>query len=92
MRHIPEKEPKRTLGQISAFQQAEELRSLRALGTSAAEAGGAARAVSAGTGALIGSAGPASSEKAVEPPTEPVDKLAAWLLQQADLSSLEPDA
>jgi hypothetical protein len=96
VRHVPDEEPKRTLGQISAFQQAEELRSLRALAASAATAGGAgAETGAAGESTARGVSAESASqppETAGEPPAEPVDKLAAWLLKQADLSDLEPGA
>ena len=82
VRHIPEEEPKRGLGQISAFQQAEELGLLAALAASAAEAGG-------GPGAATAPGSAAGIEDVPQRPAEPVDKLAAWLLKQADLSDLE---
>lgn len=96
IRHLPEEEPRRALGQISAFQQVEELRSLRTLARSSAEAarvkgttGPAAE--TNGRGLSAESAGaPVPSE--IARAAEPVDKLAAWLLQQADLSDLEPGA
>jgi hypothetical protein len=91
VRRIPEEEPKKALGQISAFQQAEELGLLAALAASAAETGGdrgaSTGATSAGATAASGSA--AGAEAALQQPAEPVDKLAAWLLKQADLSDLE---
>ncbi len=91
VRHIPEEEPKRGLGQISAFQQAEELGLLAALAASAAETGGGpGAATGAGPAGAAGTSGPAAGIEAVpQRPTEPVDKLAAWLLKQADLSDLE---
>lgn len=90
VRHIPEEEPKRGLGQISAFQQAEELGLLAALAASAAETGGGPGAATGATTEATGASGPAAgTEDAPQKPAEPVDKLAAWLLKQADLSDLE---
>lgn len=91
---IPENEPKRSLGQISAFQQAEELGLLRDL---AARAGGppggtAAPAGGGGSGPAAVSADETAAARPTESaprPVEPVDVLAAWLLKQADLSDLE---
>jgi hypothetical protein len=71
--HLPEKEPKGSIGGLSGFQQAQELRQLKAL---------AARPAAAA--APAGEAGPAG-----QPLENPVDKLAAWLLTQADLSDVE---
>ncbi len=90
VRHIPKEEPKRGLGQISAFQQAEELGLLAALAASTTDTAGgpgpAAETGAAGTaGAPVSAAG---AEVPQQQPAEPVDKLAAWLLKQADLSDL----
>ena len=71
---LPESGPSKPLGGISAAQQGEELRQLKAL------CDGAGLGVSAGRDAT--SAGPPAGV------VEPVDKLAAWLLQQADLSDV----
>ncbi|MGD2135345.1 MAG: hypothetical protein PVF27_04255 [Gemmatimonadales bacterium] len=69
--HLPERPPRLTIGGKSGAQQAEELAQLRALAERpAAEAAEAA----GGAGAPVPPA-----------PADPVDKLAAWLLQQADL-------
>jgi hypothetical protein len=80
--HVPEGEPRRAIGSLSAAQQAEELRQLRALARrppasvpAAAVASGAPEAVAAATSA--------------PEPAEPVDKLAAWLLSQADMTNVE---
>jgi len=63
---VPEEDPKRSLGRISAFQQAEELRLLRVLT-------GATRSVGAGgDGAAGADAAPATD----------ADVLAAWILGQ----------
>lgn len=72
--HVPDKEPKLSVGGRSGSQQAEELRQLKAL--AAAPAGAAA-----GAPATTGPAAPAA-------PADPVDKLAAWLLGQANFSDL----
>jgi hypothetical protein len=71
---LPESGPSKPLGGISAAQQGEELRQLKAL------CDGAGSAVSADRDAA--GAGPPAGG------VEPVDKLAAWLLQQADLSDV----
>jgi len=72
--HMPTEEPRRTLGSISAFQQAEAMRHLADLsagwGLSAHET-----AVPSGDG----SSGPVPAATAA-------DKLAAWILRQADMS------
>ncbi len=75
--YLPEGQPKQPVGGISVRQQSDELEQLRALSTT-----GAAQAAPAAGAAA---AGPVESA-AVE---SPVDKLAAWLLSQADLSNLE---
>jgi len=64
---VPDKEPSRPIGRLTAFQQAEELRHLRDL----APATGAEKEV---------------AEPVV--PATPPDRLAAFLLHQADLSGL----
>jgi hypothetical protein len=68
--HLPEPSPLARAGR-SAFQQAEELRQLAAL--AARSPGPVPRAPSA------------SPDRAAAPAGEPVDRLAAWLLAQADL-------
>jgi hypothetical protein len=74
VQHMPTEEPKRPLGGISAFQQAEGLRHLQALaagwGLSTPEA-----AVPSGDGA-----------SAPAPSTSAADTLAAWILRQANIS------
>jgi hypothetical protein len=67
--HVPDKQPKQSLGGLSGFQQAQEVQQLVAL----------ARQPAAG----VIAAGEATQEAA--PLSDPVDKLAAWLLTQADL-------
>jgi hypothetical protein len=68
--YLPEKDPKGSIGGLSGFQQAQELRQLRALA-----------AQPAAQPAPAGEPGAAA-----EPLADPVDKLAAWLLTQADMS------
>ena len=70
---MPEKEPKLSVGGRSGSQQAEELRQLRAL----AAAPAVASAPAVGAGAVAPAA-----------PADPVDKLAAWLLSQANFSDM----
>ncbi len=74
--HLPATEPKMSVGGRSGSQQAEELRQLRALADSTAGTGPVAATDSAATPVT-----PAA-------PANPVDKLAAWLLSQADLSDV----
>ena len=74
--HMPETEPKRALGGISAFQQALGMRQLVAL---SARWGPEAPAQQAGSG---DGANPI-------PAGSSADKLAAWILRQADLSGLD---
>ncbi len=72
---VPDQEPRLTIGGKSGRQQTEELRQLKALASRPA----------------AGAPEPAASAAApVTPaaPADPVDKLAAWLLRQADLSDL----
>jgi hypothetical protein len=70
--HLPDTRPAKALGALSARQQQEELEQLRALARGPAAAGAPA-AGAAGTG-------PAA--------VNPVDRLATWLLSQADLKGL----
>jgi hypothetical protein len=70
VRHLPETEPAAALGGLGLFQQREELRQLRALSTPVAPV------VVAGKGADAG----------VVAAGDPAERLAAWLLSQADLS------
>jgi hypothetical protein len=72
--HLPEEAPKKALGGISVRQQTDELEQLKALASFVGQA-----------------AGPGEGEEAVAEQMvsdHPVDKLAAWLLSQADLSDL----
>ena len=84
--HVPDEAPARSLGSLTAFMQAEELRQLALLAESAA-APAATDAVSAHT-ASTGSAAdvPAGGRApaAVAPAPTEADVLAAWILQQAD--------
>jgi hypothetical protein len=73
---VPEQEPRMSLGGMSGSQQAEELRQLKELASRPAAATGSA------------AEGVVAAPKAPPPPMDPVDKLAAWLLTQADLSDL----
>ncbi|MEE9472175.1 MAG: hypothetical protein V3W32_10715 [Gemmatimonadota bacterium] len=86
---MPEEEPRRALGSISAFQQTEELRHLAALASrpTAAAAGAAAAGAAPGIGAPAAAAAQDGTA-----PMDPANKLAAWLLSQADLSDLESAA
>ncbi len=76
--HVPEEAPKRRIGGMSARQQREELEQLRSLAK-----GPAAAAEPAIAGAEAAAPLPAAAGD------DPVNKLAAWLLSQADLSDLE---
>jgi len=78
---MPEEKPRWSLGCISAFQQTEELRHLAALASRPAAAAAPGVGAAAATGAQDGTA-----------PMDPANKLAAWLLSQADLSDLESAA
>jgi hypothetical protein len=81
--HLPETEPGHALGQVSAFQQAEELRLLRSLAAGEPEP-------LAKTASQIPVADGTRASSGAEPPAQPVDVLAAWLLRQADLTDLDP--
>ena len=72
--HVPEEAPKKPVGGISIRQQIDELEQLKALASCAGQA----------------PAGAGGEEPAAERmiSDHPVDKLAAWLLSQADLSGL----
>lgn len=70
--YVPEDEPRVPRGPISAFRQAEDLGHLRTL---IAMAAGEPLAPAAAVGGTNGD----------EAPAEPADRLAAWLLQQADI-------
>jgi hypothetical protein len=72
--HMPEDGPSKALGGLSADQQRESLRQLAAL------AAQAAAPAPSGDGQAAAPAAPAT-------PADPVDRLAAWLLSQADLSN-----
>jgi len=67
---LPEKEPTRPLGSITAFQQVEEMRQLAALST-AVQAGGAVEVEVSKEGAA---------------PMDEAGQLASWLIHQASLS------
>lgn len=101
---VPDDEPRRMLGGLTPFQQREELRQLARLaaadtaggpspatGTAAASAdgaGGAEGAVAAPpAGGVVSPAGATVAAGAA--PADEAGRLAAWLLDQADLSALE---
>lgn len=67
-------EPKKAVGSLSVSQQAEELEQLRAL---------------AAKPPVVAAAPPEAATAEPQAPSDPVDKLAAWLLSQADLSGLD---
>lgn len=75
--YLPTDEPRKPLGSITASQQAEDLRQLKSLAATTARVsipGGREERVPTAAG---------------QPPTsDPADKLAAWLLSQADLSDV----
>jgi hypothetical protein len=73
--HLPEEAPKKAVGGVSVRQQTEELEQLRSLAGS--------------TGATEAEAEGEAAVAAQVISDNPVDKLAAWLLSQADLSSVE---
>jgi hypothetical protein len=73
---VPDDDPRVARGPISAFRQAEDLGHLRAL-VAMSETG--AMAPAAAVGGTNGD----------EAPAEPADRLAAWLLQQADIPTEE---
>ncbi len=75
---LPARDPRASVGGTSGAQQSEELRQLRQL--AARPESPPAPAPSPTTTAASGPAAPAA--------TDPADKLAAWLLAQADLSDL----
>jgi hypothetical protein len=74
--YVPEDDPRVARGSISAFRQAEDLGHLRAL---VAMSEARALAPAAAVGGTNGD----------EAPAEPADRLAAWLLQQADIPTGE---
>jgi hypothetical protein len=93
--HVPDEAPTRSLGSLTAFMQAEELRQLALLTDSAAAPAVAMESSSpdaaAAGSAATGTAGPAVQTPPAAPtvPTAPTDAdiLAAWILQQADAPS-----
>jgi hypothetical protein len=76
---VPPDDPTRPVGGVSMRQQVEELRQLTAL--AAGPASGAAGRAESPSGAAAGAA-------TLDAPADPVDKLAAWLLNQADLTDV----
>ncbi|UCF19259.1 MAG: hypothetical protein JSU87_15230 [Gemmatimonadota bacterium] len=75
--HAPEKEPRRSVGGRSVSQQKQELQQLLAMGKAPVEA--AASVADAAPVTAVAPSGPVSNQ---------VDKLAAWLLSQADLENI----
>ncbi len=75
---LPERSPRSPIGGLSVAQQVEELDQLRAL---------AERPTVSDSG--LGPPGTDVERVAAQPPVDPVDKLAAWLLRQADLADVE---
>jgi hypothetical protein len=87
--YLPDEEPRRRLGSLSAFQQAEELRQLAEMAAGAVGAAGTVGATSeSGSGAAPAVTGEEAVTAAASPGDDRVDRLAAWLLTQADLSDL----
>jgi hypothetical protein len=89
--HLPAAEPDAPLGDLTAFQQTEELRQLALLAALHA----ARAALATGNGAAAGTAAPAAASApaataapATTAPADggPAELLAAWILRQADLS------
>jgi hypothetical protein len=83
--YLPEEEPRRRLGSLSVFQQREELRQLAAM-KARSTSPSAAATPGAGAPSAAGPVEPTAA--AASPADERVDRLAAWLLTQADLSDL----
>lgn len=79
--HVPEQEPRRAIGGMSVRQQSEELKQLLTLARGPARAAGEGAAAE-GEPATAATAATAAVE-------DPVERLAAWLLSQADLDDLE---
>jgi hypothetical protein len=77
VQHVPESEPKRPLGGISVFQQVQGMRQLAAL-----SAGWGLATPEPGAPAGDGAGAPVPAGSAA-------DRLAAWILRQADLSGLD---
>lgn len=88
---LPEEEPRRRLGSLSAFQQAEELRQLVAMASAAGRPPGApgqAAVAEQGSGGTPSAVAGETQAAAASSGDDRVDRLAAWLLTQADLSNL----
>jgi hypothetical protein len=80
--HLPVGEPREAVGSFSPFQQAEELALLRSLATPPAASAPAPAPPAAEAGGTP--AGPAAEPAE---PADPAERLAAWLLRQADLGA-----
>ena len=79
--HMPEEPPRKAVGGLSASQQRQDLEQLRALALAGPKAAPAIAASQAEDGA--------GELKPPGPQPGPADKLAAWMLSQADLSNLD---
>lgn len=79
--HVPETDPRLGIGSMSAAQLAEELQQLRTL----------AKTPAAAEKEVAPEIAPAADGRAVAQlePVKPADQLAAWLLDQADLSNVD---
>jgi hypothetical protein len=73
---VPDDDPRVARGPISAFRQAEDLGHLRTL-------------IAMAAGETIAPAAAVGGTNGDEAPAEPADRLAAWLLQQADMPTEE---
>jgi hypothetical protein len=81
--HLPAAEPREAVGSFSPFQQAEELALLRSLATPPA----GERPGRFATPAPPAGGTPAAPAAAPAEPADPAERLAAWLLRQADLGA-----
>jgi hypothetical protein len=86
--HLPAGEPREAVGSFSPFQQAEELALLRSLATPPA----ASAPTPAPTPPAVAAGGTPAAPAAVTAvvpaePADPAERLAAWLLRQADLGA-----
>ncbi len=80
----PDEPPRRPIGRASVFLQDEELAQLRSLDGLRSAAAGASPVPAAGGGGVEG----AGAGAGPEPAAAPADRLAAWLLRQAELGDL----
>jgi hypothetical protein len=84
VKHLPAAPPRMSIGRYSTFQQSEELELLRALAEKPADK--PVEPLAATNGAQAGTAAAAAAPPAAAP-ADPADRLAAWLLSQADLGN-----